>query len=597
METTTKTISLFQIKEEQKMHKITTFIVVIWTTIFLISLGWNLLSLFFNLKTLAKQKANQFYQKDLMYFKWNINSKGLYGEIGKKLRPNPHLNIKDKNLTVSGKKLTYISPAYMIQQIYNLSKKGNMEIGKIVSINPINPRNKADKWEKKAIHKFKKGEKEYSSLVKIDNLYYTKFMKPLYIRKSCLQCHNYKNYKIGHIGGGIRVLIPMQPYWDIFFQKSIYFTIGHTILWLIGLCGIFFGKKQIQKISEERNDITDQLLKNQREQRKTLQKLTDERNLFTPGPTVVFKWRNKENWPVEYVSSNVQEVLGYTVDDFRSGAVSYFQIISKEYMDRVSEEITSYTKKRVKFFHHKPYEIITKDNKKIIVDVYITILKNEFGRITHYLGYIIDITMLKETKERLRESEDKYRLIVESSNDPIVIRNKDKYIYFNNAFSRLTGYDYDELYSQKCSQLLPAYEIIPSIDTKKLKKKWDQVEFKLTCKNGTQIEIQATSNIVKYRKNFVYLSILKDITKQKKILKALQNKHHHVTGEGDLVTICASCKDIYENKKKIWIAPETYINDLLFEINFSHGICPNCLKKLYPDFYERKYNKNKTLNP
>lgn len=48
-----------------------------------------------------------------------------------------------------------------------------------------------------------------------------------------------------------------------------------------------------------------------------------------------------------------------------------------------------------------------------------------------------------------------------------------------------------------------------------------------------------------------------------------------------LLPICASCKKI-RNDKGYWQQIEAYIRDHT-EADFSHGICPDCAKKLYPD--------------
>ncbi len=46
-----------------------------------------------------------------------------------------------------------------------------------------------------------------------------------------------------------------------------------------------------------------------------------------------------------------------------------------------------------------------------------------------------------------------------------------------------------------------------------------------------------------------------------------------------LLPICASCKKI-RNDKGYWERLETYIHDHS-EADFTHGICPECVKKLY----------------
>ena len=53
-----------------------------------------------------------------------------------------------------------------------------------------------------------------------------------------------------------------------------------------------------------------------------------------------------------------------------------------------------------------------------------------------------------------------------------------------------------------------------------------------------------------------------------------------------MLPICASCKKIRDDKG-YWNRIETYISKHS-ETEFSHGICPDCAKKLYPQHYKEK---------
>ena len=46
-----------------------------------------------------------------------------------------------------------------------------------------------------------------------------------------------------------------------------------------------------------------------------------------------------------------------------------------------------------------------------------------------------------------------------------------------------------------------------------------------------------------------------------------------------MLAICANCKSV-RNKKADWIQVEDFFSDVVF----SHGICPDCCEKLYPEF-------------
>lgn len=53
-----------------------------------------------------------------------------------------------------------------------------------------------------------------------------------------------------------------------------------------------------------------------------------------------------------------------------------------------------------------------------------------------------------------------------------------------------------------------------------------------------------------------------------------------------LLPICASCKNIRDDKG-YWTQMEWYIKTHS-EANFSHGLCPDCARKLYPEFYQKE---------
>jgi hypothetical protein len=59
-----------------------------------------------------------------------------------------------------------------------------------------------------------------------------------------------------------------------------------------------------------------------------------------------------------------------------------------------------------------------------------------------------------------------------------------------------------------------------------------------------------------------------------------------------LLPICASCKKIKDDEG-YWIQIEGYIKNHS-EAEFTHGICPDCVEKLYPDFFNASdYYKKK----
>ncbi len=69
------------------------------------------------------------------------------------------------------------------------------------------------------------------------------------------------------------------------------------------------------------------------------------------------------------------------------------------------------------------------------------------------------------------------------------------------------------------------------------------------------------------------------------LIDNLQEALERVNLLSGLLPICSSCKKIRDDKG-YWNQIECYIRDHS-EAEFSHGICPDCAQKLYPDFFDK----------
>ena len=84
-------------------------------------------------------------------------------------------------------------------------------------------------------------------------------------------------------------------------------------------------------------------------------------------------------------------------------------------------------------------------------------------------------------------------------------------------------------------------------------------------------------------------SVALDISKRKReeaewmrLIQELTDALAHVKTLSGLLPICASCKKIRDDKG-YWQQVETYIKDRS-DADFTHGICPECVKRLYPEY-------------
>lgn len=141
-----------------------------------------------------------------------------------------------------------------------------------------------------------------------------------------------------------------------------------------------------------------------------------ERLLFAVGPVVLFRWQNREGWPIEYVSRNVEALTGYPFDDFASGRRAYASVIHEADISRVFEEVGTNTARAVPWFVHQPYRLVRADGEPIWVSDYTVLVRDEQGEVTHYFGYIIDISEQVTQLGRLRAQEQ----VIERISSPIL---------------------------------------------------------------------------------------------------------------------------------------------------------------------------------
>lgn len=136
--------------------------------------------------------------------------------------------------------------------------------------------------------------------------------------------------------------------------------------------------------------------------RETNQKLLEKQKIFQSGPTVVFKWENSPELPVVYVSENVQEVLGYHPEEFLKQKITFSHIIHPDDLKTFQKEISLPVEKNQEHFYIPPFRVYTASGSIVWLLNNVTALRNEKGEITHFLGYVVDITPQKLREEELQ---------------------------------------------------------------------------------------------------------------------------------------------------------------------------------------------------
>lgn len=178
-------------------------------------------------------------------------------------------------------------------------------------------------------------------------------------------------------------------------------------------------------------------------------------DLFAEGPVVVFTWVNAKNWPVKYVTANVINTFGHAAHDFMSGAVSYGALVHPDDLKRIASEVAKASAAGVRNFSHSPYRIIRPDGEERWVEDHTHIVRDDDGIITHYNGYVIDVTDQRNVEQARRESEARYRTMLNTTQQGYwLIDDEVGTVEVNDAMCRMLGYSAEEIINTPPSDFL-----------------------------------------------------------------------------------------------------------------------------------------------
>ena len=230
---------------------------------------------------------------------------------------------------------------------------------------------------------------------------------------------------------------------------------------------------------------------------------------------------------------------------------------------------------------------VHKDGHLIDVSVTISPVKDEAGKVVGASAIARDITKQKQAEAALRLSEERFRVALKGA--PVVVFTQDlhlRYTWINSPVLAWAGQD---------SIGKTDAEIVGGERATRLTAIKKEV---LRTGVGSRTEINvAFEGIMHYFDLIVeplrdaegtllgLICSATDITASKNLIAKLQEALDQINVLSGLLSICASCKRI-RDEHQTWQPLESYIQ-AHSEAKFSHGVCPDCLRKLYPDYYPR----------
>jgi len=169
-------------------------------------------------------------------------------------------------------------------------------------------------------------------------------------------------------------------------------------------------KNHLDHLNHSLEDKVSEKTKELQELNVNLEKIIEKRiseqkvllSLFDLGDAVLFKWKNDKHWSVEYVSKSVEKLMGYSTKQFLDATVTYAECIHKDDMERVTQEVNEALEKKLYFFTHEPYRVITHNNQIKWIHDSTVIVRDKYHNVINFVGYLTDITQLQEHRLRLQ---------------------------------------------------------------------------------------------------------------------------------------------------------------------------------------------------
>jgi PAS domain S-box-containing protein len=184
--------------------------------------------------------------------------------------------------------------------------------------------------------------------------------------------------------------------------------------------------------------------------------------------------------------------------------------------------------------------------------------------------------------------------------DGIVVLDQNGKVYeANQQYAQMLGYSMEEvkqLYVWDWDTQWTKEQLLEKIRT--VDEKGDHFETYHRRKDGTLYDVEISTNGSVYRGQKLVFCVCRDITERKraqkereKLIKELQEALKEIKTLRGILPICSFCKKI-RNDKGYWEQVDVYIRKHS-QADISHGICPECLKKHYPEEHALIYADKK----
>jgi PAS domain S-box-containing protein len=226
----------------------------------------------------------------------------------------------------------------------------------------------------------------------------------------------------------------------------------------------------------------------------------------------------KPDLTFSFINRTFTEMFGYTMQDIPDKPAWFKRAYpDKAYREQVVSRWETYGKGAAKIGEVKPItlSVCCKNGLRKTISFRTVIMEN--GR--HFVTYA-DITRQAQAQEVLKESEKKYRTLIDNIQDGVMLVEKDRFLFVNEAMARITGYRVVELIGMDFHSVVAPEDIPTVVDRYRRHQAGETVarnyECRLLHKDGqTRLTVNIHVGTINYQNRVVTIGTVKDITDRK----------------------------------------------------------------------------------
>jgi diguanylate cyclase (GGDEF)-like protein/PAS domain S-box-containing protein len=249
---------------------------------------------------------------------------------------------------------------------------------------------------------------------------------------------------------------------------------------------------------------------------------------------LVYRCLNEPHWPMVFVSDYANELTGYPPEDLLvGGRLRYGDLIVEEDRRRVWEEVQEALTEGRRF--RLRYVIRRKDGAFRHVEEYGQGIYGGDGQVKALEGLVYDMTEAVRAEEHLRETEQRYRALVERVPAVVYIQeigSPDSAMYMSPQMETLTGYSPEE-----CKDPDLRWRMVHPDDRERMQSEDERAvepgevsttEYRVVHRDGRVVWVRNEAVMVEEANGLRYWQgFMIDITERKRIEEQLKHQALH----------------------------------------------------------------------